>query len=1414
MDGKRTYQIEINGVQESIDAVLALNKMLNELENRIQALEKKNIKINTGGSTSSKGTSALSEEAKLEKQIADIDAKREAYSKEIYQNYLAAKDVLNETVKDQKQLAAAERLQADAYSNTMNGIKQKLADLKNIHFTTDISTDEFKKQTQEINTLTQKLKELEEEYGVFSRNVGNYKSAADGFNKISVAVGNTVREYTNYRQAIKELKQERFQLANTLGQESEQYKEIDEAVKQLESDYNDLNKSSQFMDNLLDTMQSFTALASVGQGLSALFGFDDDKIQKSIQKLVALQNVLKGIETIQLQMQRKEGLGKYFLVGSQGVDRFVAKLTGAKVTMNGLAASTRTATLAVRGLSFALKTIGIGFALEAMAYITEAFSKFVESADSAKAKADSLTLSLNALNKAYEERNEALASSYLKGEISDAQYLANTYKEQATYLRQNIGYINDMASALNKLKFTDYINPSTYMSVGGTGYTGVGLTGSSNTQATSIANSFSLWNYDFSGAFKDLEKAEEEFKKCNAALGQSKDILDAYGNSLESTLGSMVITMEDTKNIMIGIGNAVAGEYNKRMIDAMTKLSEAQENVKKGVNGADVEVQKAMDDIRALYKEMNSSEAYQSFLANMDQYIPYEGVRENLQKIIDTFRGFVQSADESTQAMASFWERKRIDKMKDGIDKTLALIELERKETIAKYGDTQDHINTINEVAARKRIEAEKQYGKEYRAVLAEIENYRIEVMQEGLDKQIAKLNQDRKVRIQAAKDNGIRVGELTKAINDLYDKKVLDAKKEWARQVEQVYIDMWNKINQLSHQNAQMNFDNQMKQIEENYQKLQDMVARNFNGVGIDYSDKNVSLQKKAKKGKEGSEDPNDYNYKVLVEKDEAYTKRLEEEFAKRTEARKKYYAENEKLAIEEENKLYAIQTARTVENLSTELRNLQNGYKKEDDELKKHLENGKITQQQYDEAVKRLAEERRINEAQIADKYHLEAEQKEREHEERLANIKKKSDDEILENYRDFINKLSKVDTSRAVTDGAGFISVSATKRRNNQLIALYSQLRTSIEGEISRLEAKLKATDLTEKQKEDIEKLINQYREMAAQLGILIEEIQQNTEDVLQKKIAEVTQYIQAVAQSFQDIMSALWDAQDNEFDKEQEELDKWNDELDDALQKQEDIINEHKNNVNSIEDELATARGDRRQHLIDQLNAEMAAERAAQKEKRKIQKQQEAAEKKQDKLELDRKKAQYKRDLLQAIVNGAMAVTYAAINKWPIPAIPMMALAAGTTAAQIAIMSANKPYAKGGLLEGPSHKNGGIPVGNTGIEVEGKEYVIRKSSTAQNIELLDYINKSQRKLSLDDFIDFYTKGKVKKSFASSPNSKFAEGGALPTLNNDYTFDDRLLTAFEDYSNRPVQVAVVDINKRQEAVRSVQVLSGLEV
>ena len=280
-----------------------MNKQLNALESRIKALESANVKVASAPTAGASSTSNLSQEVAIEKELnslknegTKLEAKQVAYQDESYQKVLAQKDILKEIVNDQKAIAAQERLQANVYAeNTMQGMKQKLADLKSVINTTDLGDgDSIKKMTKEANELTTKLKEMEEAYGQFGRNVGNYKSAADGFDKFKIQVGGVVREFGSAREAAKQLKMELL----TLGDGTKKAQELREAIQQIESAVKDIGKSSASMDMLLDSMESIVAIANVGQGIRGLFGVDDAEMQKTIKNLLALQNVLKGIESI------------------------------------------------------------------------------------------------------------------------------------------------------------------------------------------------------------------------------------------------------------------------------------------------------------------------------------------------------------------------------------------------------------------------------------------------------------------------------------------------------------------------------------------------------------------------------------------------------------------------------------------------------------------------------------------------------------------------------------------------------------------------------------------------------------------------------------------------------------------------------------------------------------------------------------------------------------------------------------------------------------------------------------------------------------------------------------------------------------------------------------------------------------
>ena len=1413
MANTKEYKIVINGVQESIDAVKSLNEQLKSLEDRIKALESKSIGVkatsSTGGGSKSSSTGSLSEEEKLQKQINQLEEKRVAYSKEIYQNYLAAKDVLSETVKDQKSIAATERLQANAYSNTIQGMKQELADIKSAIQTVDLGdTDQLDKMVKRANELNEALKKIEQSYDQFGRNVGNYKSAFDGLDKVRISVGGTVREFGSAREAIKVLNNELKTMAINGQQDTEAFKELRQAVMQLESAANDAKKP---MDDIMDIMEGLTAVASVTNGLSAFFGVDDSEIQRSIQKLVALQNVLKGIQVISKQMETGEGIGGFLSLGNALTDRLVARITGARLGMNGLAASTRGATLAVKGLSVALKGIGIGVVLVLLEKAIPVIESWAEEITKSADKVKMLDEYEKALNKTFETRKDLLSSSYLKGEISDEEFLSNQYSLQNNYLSAQINLLKERLELLRN-KGQDFgVYLGLYGSDSETDYSGGKLTGSTNVRSYNPLFSLEETMPTLKISIETVEELDEAIRKCQEALKENKDYFSKWGEGISDWFSSLFTTVDDTEDALARLGQIRIGDLVARF-----------EELNKKFKDQEISAQEYGKELAKLKAEMNDNEILQSVLANLDRYIPDEAAVRAINNIINAIFNLEDSFNMSSPEQIRHWAQVRIDAMAEGIGKSKAQIDADEKYEIAQYGKTQEQIDLIRAKYNRKRLEAQERYNKEMKSkaeqgarelenVIRETNALRIELMSDGFEKELAKLEEEKRQRVKKAQELGISVA----AVIELYQKKIDDLRKDWAYRTEQTYLDMWNRIYRINHNNARLNFESQLRELEYEYQQLRDKLAEKYSDSNLEYSEQNISISKRPKRGKDvDSENASDFKYKVLIEKDEEYTKRLREEYKTRTEDRKKYYAETASLDIEEENKRYANSQASLKENMNNELRTLQNGYKREDHELEEHYKKGLISSEKYNEGVERLNKEREEQEALIQQNYYTKSEEEERKHNEKIGQIKQTSEESILNNYRSFIEKLSNIDASNPVINGAGFINIGATRRRNKQLIDAYRELQTEISGEITRLKSKLDSTDITKKEREEIQRLIAIYEELMTRLGMASLQVQNSTKEAIEKSTAQILSYVQAAIQSFNDIMQAVWDAEDIAFEKQQDELDKWNEELDKKLDEQQEIVEKHKDAIDSIEDELATARGSRRQHLIDQINAEMEAQREARRQEQKIQKEKEKAEKKQEELDKKRKKAEYERNMLQAIVNGAMAVTFAAMNNWPVPAIPMMALAAATTAAQVAIMAANKPYAKGGMLEGPSHKQGGIPVGNTGIEVEGKEYVIRKKSTTPNVELLDMINRSERKLTLDDFINFYSSGKLKKNISSmSPKTVFADGGTIPTLSNDIDINDRLLSAMEAYAERPVVVSVVDINNRQNAVKNVQVLAGLE-
>ena len=1448
-DNKKIYTIQINGIEQSIKQVDALSDALQFLDKKIKELESRNVSVSSSNGGNGNRNADLQTEDKLLKQIQSTEQQIRDARREDYQSLLAQKDILKDIVSEAQERAAAERLSSGNYGNTMKGLKQELSDIKKVMQTTDLGDEKFQELTQRANELTNKLKELEVAYGQFGRNVGNYPgTAGEGFSKLQIEVNGTTREFDNARQALKELTNER----NTLKLMGQDFGDLDEVVKTLKSDIKDMEMSSAAMDGLLDSMEGLIALGSSAEGFAALFGFDNGAIEQTIQKLVALQNILQGIEVIKKQMQTGEGIGGMFAKGNAAIDKFSASLLGvsnnAKAANAGLkttaAATTavgtasKAATIAVKALSLALKTIGIGLVITAIAYLTEAITDWLSKESEAEKAAKRMA-----------EVNQAGAKAY-----------ANAAGEMQAY-KTKLDNFN--GSKKQEKALVDELNNKYGKALG---------------------------NYKSLKEWKDVIINKSD-AYCTALLkeAEAQALLNQYTEAF--------VELQTVRD------NVASGEYHHWWQTAAGDAAADAEEISK----AEKNVEQAMDRYKAKMQEINQYNKTHK-LFDYSNYADTKDIKNSGAKIGKTIKDVeadlakarvdaMKQGLTKTLAQLELERNKRIAEAKKTGKLVQEQIELINKQYQDKVFEArvQYHVNLINE--EKKYVEKIENLNEEMYQKEVEISRKRNELrLENDIDNMTFKRAVDSTTTsdgdvldMDTLYERGLR--NLTYDYNFELPPKILRQYKDLADELNIVNIVM-DELDTSTEEGAKefeeyaqraQDITNKLKEFGEKYPQIaieaEKLVATTLDDAILE---RTAAIEGYYQAVLGYTQDAADKE--LVIEKDKLETElRLVNENEKKRHQLmiSRYYDEN--ATQDEKNRFNTPRTAFETYMEEDEKGNLlgktQNQigtyfseYRKLMDEwvenLKKGVQEGKYTWEEYNEFMNQEAIQgylkakteyenfllqynamsasakaqnegqlkeytRNLNNAYvdyldkiraeqethdnqmkvIQNKYNVDVEQAEKEHQKRMRQATVDYHSQMISEYERAMsaisNKIDKAETKNAW----GIINYGATK---NAL----KDLQESINTTINKIEADKKnlVTELAEGKISfgDFSTLMDQLNSLEVQSQDTAKNVSTKLKNLLGDFWGSIDQWVQQVGQTMNTILSSLSEIQSNQYDAMIEQQEKYIEEYEELLDKQKDITQEHASAVESIEDELSTARGDRRQQLIDQLNAEMAAQRASLAQEKKIEREKEKAEQKKKKLEHDQAVAKKNMQLAQAAINMAMAISMAAVNSWPVPAIPMMALAAAAGAAQIAaIKSQNIPsYGSGGVIQGKSHREGGVKVLGGQAEVEGGEYITNKVTTAKNVDLLEYINTKRRKINLEDLIDFYGGNSQVKKSISTVRTKFADGGMIPTLRNDINLSDRMLTAFEDYSNRPVQVAVVDIIDRTQQVNDVKVMAGLDV
>ena len=1406
----KTFTIEINGIEQSVNAVDNLIDRLNDLENRLESISNDGIDV----------SELKSNLQSIRNELENATDEWEDFSDRIGD---AANEVskLERYVKDIK----FDNNDISNYNKQVENLSDNIEDISNKKINFNISN--LEKATKEAKEFSKAIKEV---------------SNTELDTKININLDEVTLQFDDVDQAIGTLEDKLNQLAASGKQDTKMFADITSEVSRLKNAINSVdeavtNVSTGGLNQLVGGLSGLTSLASIGEGINQLFGLDNGTIDEAIQKFAALSLILQGLTEVQKQLQTQTTLTSkvfnVFIASNNAVWSWVDKgvksipLLGSAYDKLGKSVNNLIKYWSYNDLIYryneAIKaqkeeiesTLGLYNILlhnisdiyelspnaQAMLNIgdTSAARKEVEeyfaAFDDPKSK-EALKEILSIFDQVDDKINGLDSTKKLKDlqeQISEFGIVIGAMPQKTNLLQKGISKViigvKSLAVAFKALVsstvvllvlqvaleavgkllekigklWTAFAGDSSLVNALDTAQASIDNTNSSlekyidnlehlaelnvisnQTKLTETINEYS----------KALDNAINNLQKLNSIQGKSlADNLNVTGFKIDWLGESKNIDefTEKFNNLAIAVQNKSKwyefGKNEKAFGQAQIKVIE---DIIYRINNLDLS--KGTKELEDFIKLLDT-DIYATSLANIDKLFPEDETAKVLKLNIDQIRQYYseiqklqrQQEIEAIKIQDSITSNN-IASIKDRMARERAEFERGYELELRDAADNEELKLSITAKYHTQRIQLLKRQQQEIQGIQNQISSNEIAALSEGLDKNLKQIELNRQQEIQNAINSEILVNEQIESINKKYNKQILDTKREF-------YNNRLRLINQFANENRQI--QQQIAQLEAEIatSRVTNRQADRVEELG--FTDESL-------------------------------------------DSIRRYYDKIRDIQIEEANKLSKINVEKVEFQVDIDIENEKQRNRDRLLALEDSLRQGLINQEEYDREIQ--------NEM---DNHYLLLETITRNGEQKILDIQKQADAEAKNYAATAINErinaineaYSNVEDNGIKTTNIGIVDFAGSKKELSNAKKEYQKIFNEIAIERDNLQKQFDKKEIT----------FNDFRQAKKELDSLEKSVSKSIKDVnldLNQLVSITVQSITQYVGQYIGILGGLWstynDIQMQRIEEEQARLDEEYDMLEDAYRKQEDLTKGHMDKLKDIEDELKTSRGDRRAHLVEQLNAERQALIASLQEEQKIDKEKEANAKKQDALEKKRREQEKKNSIVQATINTFTAVTNAlAVPPWFVGlALSAVALAMGM--AQVSNIKKQK-YAKGGILVGKSHNAGGIPVGMTGIEVEGGEYVINKRSTQKNMPLIDYINKSNKAITREDLNRFYDSGK--QNVKMTAGSKFANGGVLPNL--QLPSEDTRIVIEDD---RPIVAQIVDIVNSANNYRQIQIMSGL--
>lgn len=1464
-EGKRIYEIKINGLTESYEGVKNLREALDTLTDTVVNVTKQEEKSTASKKESKAATDALSKaQEKLNNWDKEYQTELAKTNAELSNN----KKEINAAIKVQQAQEVVDAKQLDTYAQKQQYLSALNTLIRNHSTATEEDRNAIDRMVQESAALQAELKATDEQMKIYVRNVGNYPGAAKM----------VVESHKSLKQELKELKTEMAEmLASGVSKTDEAYLKLAERAGQLKDAMSDANQDitnfasdTRGLTNAINLASSAVNAYQLYNSVMSLVGDENEEAAKSMQKMMSVMTLLNSLQQVQNSlMENGSATARLY---SKAVELIKAALGLKKKAVEEDTVATEASTRADNLNQAAEQKDAAAKKLNAAASKTE---KTATEQSTLSTQKDTVQKNLNeqATNKmSIAQRAGAVASKTLSVALRAIPLMAiiglvveliSRWEEIWNWLRKSVPWIDKVGKKFDEMG--GFVNAAKSYFIGlvdfiknvvmGT------LDGLYNILVDIITLDWGKISQDWgqmgervgnawgNGMKKANDVAQEGItKKQNEEqlkrLKQQKDHLDITERNYKTHSKKYRKLVDDMYKLERSLAKDNADKLHEidvqyardkaELRDQDTKAAEeAAKNRKDAAEKAKQEWEKYKKEIDDLI--VASEEAYQDVYRNVlrksvdaSNKAQLENLKQQEEQIVKDFidagrqvagDGFDFQLNELQKAMS----KRRVIMANE-----LAFEAQDEKQAAQKRIETANkRIDEINKQLKNKKYKYKKEELEDEKRSLQE-EIKQTETALQTLFNKYA----DNPINIPISIDvEGIydryeaiysgasdTIGRISREIDETTDenrKKILQNQIDSA-EAQQKLLNLWNPDAIID---SFLGVDNAFKDVFDNvieyYYNLDEETQKNvdlntllinvFDQIGQAAGMSKTQLSE-MRGALVGMLDSGESIEDTVIPTLQTMFHNLQNLNVQAALQKEKWEGDEE--GLREYLDTFSLLDP-TMQEASVQIKNFG-------DLSYDMMEKLKGADKEFDEALKKIAEG------------HIKA-----------------ADEVITQQERIVTNfqNMSKDIKFEPVTDHSKYydshiIKLKETRENYNKLRTAYETYLASIAEGSEQMEKwedawqqKLDNTKfLYGEDSEQYKKMLHEKEQADAAYVVARKKTEQQLEDLTDKenklpddfltglgeRIKEIYDiFNNNVMQPIQDGLGALFDFQLDELEEALEEIEKLYDKAVDAREESADRMKE-------INEELRNDEGQNKEALQQRLAEEEVllvqreeAERALEKEKEKRKRAVERKEAQMRILELTQK-------LAEGIANTALGVT-AALKYGPILGPIFAAIIGAMGAVQTAVIAKQIDKAKSQMEHGGkvgekgisrSHKQGGHRIEDTNIEVEGGEWVINKKSSQKYDTVLRAINEDNPRLVRRE-IEIIREKQISRNTSTPFKRLFADGGRINTINAvNAVRENNEIAAITDLIKQidfQPTVAVTDINRVSKSLVRVRQYAG---